>query len=110
MKPGLAGALTSLALSGAGTAYQAIMQAEVMGRLPLHVRGSGGGFVRAGLRIGQGVGVAFAGAAAELTGSTSSTLGAAGIVGCCSVVAAALIIAFIPTEQACEKPGRRTSR
>lgn len=91
VKPGLAGALVLLALSGAGTAYQAIMQAEVMGRLPTQVRGSGGGFVRGGLRVGQGVGVALAGAAAQITGSTTATLGAAGIVGCCWVAAAGLL-------------------
>lgn len=89
--PGLVGALALLAVSGVGTAYQTIMQAEVVGRLPTHVRGSAGGLIRGGLRVGQGAGVALAGAAVELTGSTTSTLGAAGIVGCCWVAAAGLI-------------------
>ncbi|MEU7480504.1 MFS transporter [Lentzea sp. NPDC042327] len=88
LRPSLAAALVLLALSGVGTAYQAILQAEVMSRVPTHVRGSAGGFVRSGLRVGQGVGVALAGAAAELTGSTTLTLGAAGLVGCCWVAAA----------------------
>ncbi|MDT7785589.1 MAG: hypothetical protein QOF58_4008 [Pseudonocardiales bacterium] len=91
VNPSLVGALALLAASGVGSAYQTMLQAEVPSRFPTHVRGSAGGFVRGGLRIGQGVGVVLAGAAVQLTGSTMPTLGAAGLVGCCWVAAAGLV-------------------
>lgn len=88
VKPGLGGAVVLLAASGAGTAYLTVVRAEVTVRLPTRVRGSAGGLIRTGLRVGQGVGVAAGGAAAQLTGSTMSAIGFAGVVGCCWVAVA----------------------
>ncbi|RAS59459.1 putative MFS family arabinose efflux permease [Lentzea atacamensis] len=87
-RPGLTGALVLLALSGVGTAYQTMMRAELTIRLPDRVRGSALGFARSGVRVGQGIGVAAAGALVELTRSPSVVIAVAGLVGACWVAAA----------------------
>lgn len=89
--PNLAGALVLLALSGAGTAYMTLVKADVMVRLPTRVRGTANGLIRTGLRVGQGLGVAAGGAAAQLTGSTMLAIGAAGALGCCWVAGARML-------------------
>lgn len=88
LRPGLVGALVLLAVSGVGTAYQTRLRADLTNRLPDRVRGSALALIRSGVRVGQGVGVAAAGALVELTRSPSLTIAAAGVAGCCWVGAA----------------------
>ena len=88
-RPGLAGALVVLAVSGLFSAYQVSCAATFVQLAPPGQRGQVLGFARAGLIAGQGLGVAGGGLLAQATGSATVAIAAAGAAGTLLALAAA---------------------
>lgn len=80
--------VVALTVSGALGSYQSVLVARFTIDVPNLIRGSAVGFARAGLRVGQGLGVAAAGAATELLGSAVQTVAFAGLIGGAAAVVA----------------------
>jgi len=89
-RPGLAGALVLLALSGLFAAYQVTASATFMELVPDARRGQAYGLARTGLIAAQGLGVLAGGVVAELTGSVSATIALAGAAGMLVAIPAAI--------------------
>ncbi|MFF2726867.1 MFS transporter [Streptomyces sp. NPDC058008] len=87
--PGVGLALLVLLVSGVCSAYQITAGATFVLLTPAGQRGQALGLARSGLTAMQGIGVAAGGLAAELTGSSSRTIGGAGLLGTlCAVLVA----------------------
>ncbi|MFH9619103.1 MFS transporter [Streptomyces pratensis] len=87
--PGVGVALLVLLVSGICSAYQITAGATFVLLTPADQRGQALGLARSGLTAMQGVGVAAGGLAAELSGSSARTIGAAGVIGTlCAVLVA----------------------
>lgn len=89
-EPGLPATLVLLAFGGATGAYLVTVNATFLTLVPNEHRGSAGGAYRTGLRVAQGLGVALAGALAELLGSATHTVALAGLLGAALSVLSAL--------------------
>lgn len=89
----LAAALALLVLSGLGTTYNLPANAAFMQALPAGRRGQAFGLVAAGIAAGQGLGIALAGAIAEIT-SPGLVISAAGGLGL--LAALSLSRRFVP--------------
>jgi predicted MFS family arabinose efflux permease len=85
--PALPVALALLVLSGLGTTYNLPANAAFMQSLPPERRGQAFGIVAAGLAAGQGLGIAVAGAVAEVVapGIVIAVAGGIGVLGALSV-------------------------
>lgn len=79
--PGIGAAVLMLMVSGVCSAYQITAGATFVLLTPAGQRGQALGLARSGLIAMQGIGVAAGGLAAELSGSSAGTIGAAGFVG-----------------------------
>jgi MFS family permease len=79
--PNLYVALLLLALTGMAGAYQITVVALFNSWIPNEIRGGVMGVARTGLRVAQGIGIALGGAVAEMIGSVSHTIAAAGVLG-----------------------------
>lgn len=90
LHPDLPAALLLLALAGMAGAYQVTVAASFTSWVPNGMRGGALGVARTGLRVAQGVGVAAGGAVAELLGSATGAIVAAGLLGVVLAVPAAL--------------------
>ncbi|MER5897456.1 MFS transporter [Streptomyces sp. NPDC001876] len=88
--PGVAVAVLLLMASGVCSAYQITAGATFVLLTPAGQRGQVLGLARSGLTAMQGIGVAAGGLAAELSGSSSDTIGGAGLVG----TLCAILVAF----------------
>ncbi|NIH87431.1 MFS family permease [Amycolatopsis granulosa] len=83
LRPELVLALGVLALAGAAGAYIITVGATFITWVPNELRGGAGGLYRTGLRVAQGVGVAFGGLLAQWSGTATTAImiaGAAGVV------------------------------
>lgn len=89
--PGVGVAVLLLMVSGVCSAYQITAGATFVLLTPAGQRGQVLGLARSGLTAMQGIGVAAGGLAAELSGSSSDTIGGAGLLGtlCAILVAVA---------------------
>jgi predicted MFS family arabinose efflux permease len=87
--PGLIVALMLFAITGFCAAYQITAGATFVRLTPDHQRGQALGLARSGLVAAQGIGVAAGGVVAEVTGTVSGTIGAAGVAGTLCAIAAA---------------------
>ncbi|MEK8143946.1 MFS transporter [Streptomyces sp. M10(2022)] len=88
--PGVGAAALLLLVSGVCSAYQITAGATFVLLTPAGRRGQALGLARSGLIAMQGIGVAAGGLAAELSGSSADTIGAAGFIGVLCAVPAAL--------------------
>ena len=100
--PGLAAGLVLLGLSGLFAAYQVTVSATFMERVPDERRGQAYGIARSGLIAVQGLGVVAGGLVAELTGSVSTTIAIAGVLGVAAAIPAA--ISWQQANTAAERP------
>jgi MFS family permease len=94
-QPSLPVVLMLLAAAGALGAYQITVAATFNTLVPNAIRGGAIGLASTGLRVAQGLGVAAGGAVASLTGSASTTIAIAGVLGVLVAVPTALAWARI---------------
>jgi predicted MFS family arabinose efflux permease len=88
--PGVGVAVLLLMVSGMCSAYQITAGASFVLLTPADKRGQALGLVRSGMIAMQGIGVAAGGLAAELSGSSAGTIGAAGLIGMVCAIPVAL--------------------
>jgi MFS family permease len=100
LRPGLVGSLLLLLVSGAGAAYTLGLDQWFVRAVPEELRGRAMTLLTAGLMTGQGVGMALAGAAAEVLGVrvTVVAAGAAGTACCVALAVAARRAGVGPAE------------
>jgi MFS family permease len=87
---GLAPVLIVLLVIGLAGAYHTTAKAALYSSIPDHWRGRVSGFVRIGLRAGQGIGIAVGGLVASATGSSRTAIALSGCAGLALCVLPAL--------------------